>query len=124
MKKTIQILSVVLLSVFVLASCSKDTSPSERDVFAGKYNGKISYDGQDKKVSTTTGAVTVLKVGNNYNFFFSDGIPDLTGVEFQKDGETMVSIGSSQTNYIRITASTLKILFLKNGNVWTADCTR
>lgn len=124
MKNTLKIFGVLLLSVFVFAACSKDTSPADRDVFLGKYNGTISYTGDGENVASTNGSVTVAKAGNNYNFIFSNGIPNLTGVQFNKDGETLISVGSNESNYIRVTASTLRILYLKDGNVWTANCER
>ena len=126
MRNTFKIFATFILAVFVFAACSKDTSPADRDIFVGTYNGSISYNaiGDANDVAATNGTVRVVKVGNNYNFIFSNGIPDITGVEFSKDASTLVSVGSTQSNYIRVTASTLKILFLKDGNLWTADCTR
>ena len=126
MKKTIQYLGIMLLAVAVFASCSKDTSPADTDVFVGTYNGRISYNasGDANDVAATNGTVRVAKIGNNYNFIFSNGIPDITGVQFSKDDNTLISVGSDESNYIRVTANSLKILFLKDGNLWTADCTR
>lgn len=66
----------------------------------------------------------MVKTGNNYDFKFSDGIPDLNGVQFQKNENEAVSIGNDESKYIKITAGTLKIAFTKDGAIWTADCTR
>ncbi len=126
MKKTIQYLGVILFATLIFAACSKDTDPADTDVFVGTYNGRISYNasGDANDVAATNGTVRVVKVGNNYNFLFSNGIPDLTGVQFEKNENTLISVGSTESNYIRVTANSLKILFLKDGSVWTADCTR
>jgi hypothetical protein len=67
----------------------------------------------------------VTKVGTRYDFRFSDGIPDLTGVEFEKkDDNTMVSVGSSGTGLITINKDKLVIGFTRDNKAWTADCTR
>jgi len=109
-----------------LVSCSKDDDPADNDLFVGTYRGSISYTNGDESHSNANGNVRVVKAGNNYNFIFSDGIPDLNGVEFRKEGDnTVISIGDDESKYIRITASSLTILYVKDGGArWTADCTR
>lgn len=124
MKTYVKILLALLFIPLVFTACSKDDDPSNNDLFVGTYKGKISYVGNGKNISTSTGSVTVVKVGNNYKFAFSDGIADLNGVEFQKDANTAVSIGSDAAKYIKITAHNLTIAYTKDGGVWTADCTR
>ena len=129
MKKTIKFLTVLVLvctAVISLSSCSSDDDPTNNDFFAGTYKGSISYNDGSKTTSTDDGKVFVTKIasGTKYNFAFSDGIPDLNGVEFSKSGDnTLVSIGST-TSYIRIDNNTLKILYVKDGKTWTANCTR
>lgn len=125
MKKLLKLTMVLFMMTAVFTACSKDDDPANNDLFVGTYKGNISYvkDGGDKK-SIENGKVTVIKTGNNYNFQFSDGIADLNGVEFEKDANTAVSVGSTESKYIRINASTLKIAFAKDGAIWTADCTR
>ncbi|MFT3945618.1 MAG: hypothetical protein QM763_01485 [Agriterribacter sp.] len=80
-------------------------------------------DGENK--STDDGKVTIVKGGSNYNFAFSDAIPDLTGVQFKADGDNaVVSIGDNSAQIIRLTASTLLMAYSKDGSIWTANCTR
>ncbi len=110
-----------------LYSCRNDDDPVDNDFFAGTYSGSISYNDGTKNNSTSDGKVFVTKIasGTKYNFAFSNGIPDLIGVEFQKSGDNLlVSVGSSATSYIRIDNNTLKILYVKDGKTWTANCTR
>ena len=127
MKEFLKLSLIALTSVLMmgLASCSKDTDPADVDLFLGKYNGNVSYlkvGGESK--SNTNGSVTVSKVGSTYNFVFSDGIPALTGVKFEKkDDNTYVSIGSGLTG-ITITKSKLTMLVAKDGATWTANCSR
>ncbi|HOH96638.1 MAG TPA: hypothetical protein PK638_05600, partial [Candidatus Enterocola sp.] len=77
--------ALVAVVILGLGSCSKDTDPADVDLFIGTYKGKISYIkvGEQSK-SNTNGSVIVSKVGSTYNFVFSDGIPALTGVKFEK----------------------------------------
>ncbi|CEJ68268.1 hypothetical protein [Chryseobacterium oranimense] len=130
MKKAIRTLGIFML-VFVaalsFASCSSDDDPVNNDFFAGTYKGSISYNDGSTNNSTDNGSVFVTKIasGTKYNFAFSNGIPDLNGVEFQQQGDhTLVMVGSSATSYIRIDNNELKILYMKDGKTWTANCTR
>jgi hypothetical protein len=129
MKKAIRILGLFLLVFFAVtsfASCSDD-DPANNDFFAGTYRGNISYNDADNDISTDNGSVFVTKIasGTKYNFAFSNGIPDLNGIEFNQEGDhTLVMVGSTATSYIRIDNDELKILYLKDGRTWTANCTR
>jgi hypothetical protein len=130
MKKAIRILGLFLLVFFAVtsfSSCSDDDDPANNDFFAGTYRGSISYNDSDNDISTDNGSVFVTKIasGTKYNFAFSNGIPDLNGVEFNQEGDhTLVMVGSTATSYIRIDNNELKILYLKDGRTWTANCTR
>ena len=129
MKVRGKMLGWMLAMVFatsIMISCSDDDAPQDSDIFVGQYTGTVSYsNGDDPVIGPENGNVEVVKVGNNYNFLFSEGIPDITGVEFESDGETLISVGSTETQYIRVTASSLQILYTENENdVWTANCTR
>jgi hypothetical protein len=130
MKKVIRILGLFLLVFFAVtsfSSCSDDDDPANNDFFAGTYRGSISYNDSDNDISTDNGSVFVTKIasGTKYNFAFSNGVPDLNGIEFNQEGDnTLVMVGSTATSYIRIDNNELKILFLKDGRTWTANCTR
>jgi hypothetical protein len=130
MKKAIKILGLFLLTFFVIttvASCSDDDDPANNDFFAGTYRGNVAYTGGGENISSNDGSVFVTKIasGTKYNFAFSNGIPDLNGVEFNQQGDnTLVMVGSTATTYIRIDNNDLKILYTKDGKTWTANCTR
>lgn len=124
MKTQIKFLAVLLMMPLLFLACSKDDDPADNDLFVGTYNGTISYNSGSTSIRTETGKVTVIKTGNNYNFKFSDGISDLNGVEFQKNANEAISVGSDVSKYIKITAGTLNIAYSANGAIWTADCTR
>jgi hypothetical protein len=124
MKKTIRILSLFLIATTMMIACKKDTDPADKDFFVGTYRGSVSYNKDGNNITSSEGKVTVSKVGETYNFYFGNGIPDITGVKFEKSGDnSYVSIGSGVTG-ITINASTLKMLVSKDGATWTADCTR
>lgn len=125
LKTVFKLFSVVLITALVFTSCSKDDDPVDNDLFIGKYKGKISYVEGDTNISKDDGSVEVVKVGKNYNFLFSDKIPNLTGVTFEKEGENVViNVGSDEAHLIRIDQSKLVIAYTKDGKVWTANCDR
>lgn len=120
-----KVLGIVCIA-FLAFACSKDDDPADNDIFVGTYNGSIGYTADGEVASYDDGAVTVVKTGSNYYFRFSDGIPDLTGVEFEEsDDNVLVNIDFEEgIKYIRITASTLEILYTKDDATWTANCDR
>ena len=125
MKNILKLLSVLLIGSLVFISCSKKDDPTDNNLFVGSYEGTIGYVKEGENKSTDNGKVTVVKVGNNYNFVFSDGIPDLKGVQFKSDGATaVVSVDNDESKMIRITANELTIAYTKDGEAWVANCTR
>lgn len=125
MKNLIKLLGVSILTLFVATSCSSDDDPVDNDLFVGTYEGPISYNSDSENKSVEDGNITVVKVGNKYNFAFSDGIPNINGIEFEEEDDSYyINIGGSELNYIRINESTLKILYVDGDETWTADCSR
>ena len=124
MKNLLKAFAILFLATTVFTSCSKDDDPADNDLFVGTYNGRITYTSGDVNKSNDNGSVRVVKVGNNYNFAFSDDIPNLNDVEFRKDENSVISIGDDEAKSIRITESQLTITFTKDGQFWTARCTR
>lgn len=128
MKKIFTLVTLICLSIvaFSSISCSKKDDPADNNLFVGTYKGKITYsDGKEKKAADD-GSVTVVKAGNDYYFRFSDGIPDLKGVSFKKEGDnTLVNIDLQEgVKLIRINASSLNIFYTQDGKTWTANANR
>ncbi|WP_316823129.1 hypothetical protein [Pedobacter gandavensis] len=124
MKKAIRIFSLLLIATTIMIACKKDTDPADKDFFVGTYKGSVSYLKDGSTITSSDGKVTVSKVGETYNFYFGNNIPDITGVKFEKSGDnSYVSIGSGLTG-IRIDASKLNMLVTKDGATWTANCDR
>jgi putative lipoprotein len=127
MKKiTLVTLVCLFIVTFFSISCSKKDDPADNDIFVGKYKGSITYLSGKEKKSIDDGSVTVVKAGGSYYFRFSDGIPDLKGVSFKKEGDhTLVNIDWKEgVKIIRINASSLNILYTKEGKIWTANAKR
>lgn len=127
MKSTLKILGLACL-LFLAFACDKDDDPADSNIFVGTYHGEISYtDGDGDAETHQNGKVTVVKRGSKkYDFHFSDGIPNLTGIEFEEDGDhTLINVDLEEgITYVRIDESTLKILYTKDGETWTADADR
>ena len=120
-------LFVLAISLFAFTSCRSDDDPADNDFFAGTYKGAISYNDGNATITKDDGSVFVTKIasGTKYNFRFSDGIPDLNGVEFKQEGDNvLVMVGGSATSYIRIDNNDLKILYIADGKTWTANAKR
>ena len=128
MKKIFTLVTLICLSIvaFSSISCSKKDDPADNNLFVGTYKGKITYLADKEKKSADNGSVTVVKAGNNYYFRFSDGIPDLKGVSFKKEGDNnLVNVDFQDgLKIIRITASSLYILYTTDGKTWTANAKR
>ncbi|PRD56240.1 hypothetical protein [Sphingobacterium gobiense] len=125
MKTSIKILSLLFITFIAFTSCSKDDDPADNDLFLGKYEGRISFTSEDDDdVAERNGSVTVTKVGDNYTFNFSDGIPSIGNIEMEKGDNSMLIWEGGEIGTIRITASRLNIAYAKDGRIWTADCSR
>ncbi len=128
MKRNLELVTIISLFIVAISfvSCSKNDDPADNDIFVGTYKGRITYlDGNVHKAADN-GSVTVIKAGGSYYFRFSDGIPNLKGVKFKKEGDhTLVNIDFKEgVTFIRINASTLNILYTMDGKIWTANAKR
>ncbi|WP_270088060.1 hypothetical protein [Sphingobacterium sp. SYP-B4668] len=123
-----KIMGLLLVATIFFTACSKDDDPADNDIFIGNYKGKISYTdlgNSENNKPLADGTVNVKKLGNTYYFSFSNDIPDLNGVEFEKKGDNvLVNIDSKEGALIRIDAGKLTIAFTKDNKIWTADCQR
>ncbi|MFC4096135.1 hypothetical protein [Euzebyella saccharophila] len=123
MMKTISnYIGIVLLITTVTISCSKDNDPTDDNLFVGTYDGTISYSELESETNITTedGRVTVVKVGDNYRFDFSNGIPSINGITMEKNQNILINSSGS----IKIDEGELLITYTEEGETWGADCTR
>ena len=104
----------------------KNDDPADNDLFVGTYKGSISFSNGKEKKAVDNGSVTVVKTGNDYYFRFSDGIEDLKGVSFKKEGDnTLLNVDFQDgVKYIKINASSLTMLYTTEGKTWTANAKR
>lgn len=125
MKNIIKIFGLLLITVITFSACSKDDDPTDNNLFIGKYNGTVRYtESTDQIKSTTSGSVTVAKVGDTYNFKFSDAIPALNGIKMKKGEGSIIILDDSAFGSISISASKLNISYTKEGKTWFANCER
>ena len=118
-------LSLLFIALLTFSSCSKDDDPTDNSLFIGKYEGTVRYnEGADEIKSSTTGSVTVAKIGDTYNFNFSDGIPSLNGIKMKKGDGNIIILEDGTLGSISISASNLDIAYTKDGKTWFADCKR
>ena len=84
MKSILKIFGILCLSIFVFTACSDDDDPANNDFFIGRYNGSVSYSADGENKSNDNGHVQVVKVGDKYNFLFSDNIPNITELKLKR----------------------------------------
>lgn len=116
---------MLLITVFAFTACSKDDDPTDNSLFVGKYEGTVRYsEGLSEIKSNTNGSVTVAKVGDTYNFNFSDAIPSLNGIKMKKGEGNVIILEDGAFGSISISASELSINYTKDGKTWFANCDR
>src|SRR5690606_5328803 len=123
MKTGSKILSLLFISLIAFSSCSKDDDPADNDLFLGKYEGSVGYNGPDDGdgVSESNGSATVTKVGNNYTFNFSDGIPAFGDIVMEKGDNSTLGFDDGESGTISTTESSLTIAQAGDGRVWSAN---
>ncbi|GHE30379.1 hypothetical protein [Sphingobacterium griseoflavum] len=127
MKAAIKILALIMVSVFMFGACSKDDDPADNDLFVGTYNGSVAFSSSndgEADVTSTSGSVRVVKVGDNYSFNFSNSIPTLNDIQMRKNDNNTIVFSDEAIGSITVTESTLRILFNRDGRTWTANCER
>ncbi len=125
MKNTIKILSLLLITVFAFSACSKDDDPTDNSLFVGKYEGTVRYtEGLEEIKSNENGSVTVSKIGDTYNFNFSDGIPSINGIKMENGEGNVIIFEDGTLGSISISASDLNISYTADGKTWYANCDR
>src|SRR5690625_7837199 len=123
MKNSFKFIAIACFA-FLAFSCSSDDDPADEDLFVGTYDGEVGYKGEDSEQAHNDGKVTVVKLQENeYDFHFSDGIPNLKGVKFEEDGDNkLINVDFEDgVQYIKIDKSKLKILYSKDDESWNAD---
>lgn len=122
MRKMLKYLGIMLLLAGLIFCCSKENDPTDDNLFVGTYNGRVTYTDTEANtdISTDDGRVTLVKVGDSYNFDFSDGIPSLKGVKMKKNQNILVNTAGT----IKIDEGNLTIAYSEGEETWGANGTR
>ncbi|MCH5598523.1 hypothetical protein [Niabella ginsengisoli] len=121
MKSILKVLGVAMFATLIFSACSKDDDPANNDLFAGTYKGSVSYSNGDESKSNENGSVFVTKVGDRYDFKFSDGIPAITNVTISEGDGGYIGTVNGYTGFIRFNANNLNIAVGKDGATWTSN---
>lgn len=133
MKKQTKQFALILSTLFslvILGSCAPDIDPDNSEIFMGKYEGSIAFtpagSSTPSKSNQSNGSVRVTRLGDNYTFTFSDGIPTLENIKYaQGDDNTYVNIDlGGEAGVIKVTKSKLQILYKNQKGTWNATCNR
>lgn len=117
-----QFLIIGFLMFFLLNACSS-SDDSEFNSVENVFSGSIFYTDGTQNVSNEHGSVEVVKIDENvYSFVFSDDIPEITNVEFDRNETTILNIGATETQLIRVTQSSLQIIWSEGEQSWEAIC--
>jgi len=122
------ILSLVSLTFFSFMSCDDDepmimddgSTTSLPAAVVTTYEGDLVYTSATGEVITALdGEAEIRKSGSSYIIEFSDGVPDLTGLNFNnEDGSYATVGGGSSVAGIVIDGDDLDIGATQNGNTW------
>ena len=123
MKNTFKYFGLLFMVMSLTVSCDNDNDPSDDNLFVGTYNGSVSYTNSDDGTSIDKpedGRVTVVKIGDDYRFDFSDGIPTLGPIEIEDNENTLIGLDGA----ITIDEGNLSIAYTQGDETWAADCSR
>lgn len=122
--------AAIVLSALVFMSCKKDAGTSSSPVPAEDlttYTGTLTYTSSTGSTiaNATTGKATIVKDGSKYKITFSDSVPALEGLKFEKeDGEYVTITEDGSVAGIVIEDGDLDIGVTSGGNTWAFSGSR
>ncbi|MDM1295746.1 hypothetical protein HX021_15760 [Sphingobacterium sp. N143] len=114
-----------LFFVALVLSCAKNESPEGETADAsGSFVGRVQYQGNSIEVDRDNRLMRVLRDGgtNTYKIEFYTGIPNITGVIFEKPNDsTWVSTDTATLKSVKISGKILEIDYRSNGESWVVE---
>lgn len=95
------------------------------EFFVGKYQGVVVFEENDLVVQCDKSTIHIVKIGNKTNFVFSANIPTISTVLYKNNNtKDLVNRNPQETNYIKINANKLEILFSDGTKSWVVYADR
>jgi hypothetical protein len=122
MKTISKFLSAAVVAIALIStSCSKDkvvALPSEN---VTSYTGDLGYTGSSLPIANPgNGKATISQSGTNVTISFSDGVPSISGIKFQKSGSNYVSVSEDgSVAGISFSGDNVSIGVTKDGGTWS-----
>ena len=84
MKNTVKFIMLIAIVTFAIVSCKKDISLPSGSLTT--YVGDLAYTPTSgMPIANTSGTATISGSKGSYTVSFSDGVPSLTGLKFDKE---------------------------------------
>ena len=128
MKKTFKTLVVLTLGIvsLTLASCRKDNIKLPSSALS-TYTGSLTYTpNTGAAISTTSGTATISGSKGNYTVSFSDGVPALTDLKFDKgtSGSYVSESSSGSAAGVTINSNSFNISATTQNGQWAFSGTK
>lgn len=95
------------------------------DFFVGKYHGVVVFEENDLVVQSDKSVIHIVKIGDKTNFVFAANIPTISTILYKNNKtKDLINLNPQETNYIKINASKLEILFADGNKSWTVYADR
>lgn len=122
--KSFKILPGFFILLFFAFSCRNNENIADLNEFTGVFEGFIEYDFGELRIENPEGSVEVTEDGDSYIFTFSDEIPEISGLEFERKDNVIMNKDATEDFLIRLTPNTLQIIFSEGDEYWEAECLR
>ena len=125
MKNSIKLLGLIAVVSLTIASCKKNvTLPSS---IATSYVGTLGYSGASGTAiaNPVSGTATISGSKGNYTVSFSNAVPSLAGLQFEKKNGSYATVSKNGSSTgIVIEGSTFTIGAYKGGESWSFTGTK
>jgi hypothetical protein len=109
-----------VLFVILFIACKKNENTGGAADASGSFIGRVKYQGNSIEVDRDNRLIRVLRDGTEtYKIEFFTGIPNITGVRFNKTNDsTWTSTDTTELKIVTITGKLLTINYQSNSQSW------